>query len=269
MLAYSALIEEAKTRRMPHTKIRGILREYLQVLILKEINRNRLGKKLLFTGGTYLRLVHNIKRFSEDLDFNTKEITRKQFEDLTSSVQKELKRLGLNARLEFTHWQNIYASKIIFPEIEQIYQVSSKHSKKKGIVIKLETNSPKWQVETKAHTVSGYGELYPCICTEKSALFADKIDALNKKQRARHLYDIIFMLSNQYPINKDVLKYYNIKQDPLQVIQERVNSFSNSQLKKQAEAIRPFLFDEEEASLIINAKDVASSLVERYKKHIQ
>ncbi|MBI2252835.1 MAG: nucleotidyl transferase AbiEii/AbiGii toxin family protein, partial [Armatimonadetes bacterium] len=75
MLTYDALINQAKIRGVPFTKIRGILREYLQVLILKELYKTEEGKKLFFTGGTYLRLVHNLKRFSEDLDFNTEIIT--------------------------------------------------------------------------------------------------------------------------------------------------------------------------------------------------
>ena len=70
MLELEALAAEAKQRGMPSSKMRGILREYLQVLILKELYKLPDGKKLLFTGGTYLRLVHQTKRFSEDLDFS-------------------------------------------------------------------------------------------------------------------------------------------------------------------------------------------------------
>ena len=75
MLTYDSLIEQAQSRGMPPTKIRAILREYLQILILKQLYKTESGKKLYFTGGTYLRLIHNLKRFSEDLDFNTNTIT--------------------------------------------------------------------------------------------------------------------------------------------------------------------------------------------------
>ena len=66
MLSYEALIERAKLRDMPSDKMRGVLREYLQILILKEIQRKSPIRRLCFTGGSYLRLVHNIRRFSED-----------------------------------------------------------------------------------------------------------------------------------------------------------------------------------------------------------
>ena len=62
MLTYESLMEQAKLRKMPYTKVRGILREYLQILILKELYKVEEGKKLYFTGGTYLRLVDDLKR---------------------------------------------------------------------------------------------------------------------------------------------------------------------------------------------------------------
>ncbi|MBU1656533.1 MAG: nucleotidyl transferase AbiEii/AbiGii toxin family protein, partial [Candidatus Omnitrophica bacterium] len=77
MLTYDSLVEQAKIGGMPPAKTRGILREYLQVLILKGLYKNEEGKRFYFTGGTYLRLVCGLKRFSEDLDFDVKNITRK------------------------------------------------------------------------------------------------------------------------------------------------------------------------------------------------
>jgi len=55
-----------------------------------------------------------------------------------------------------------------------------------------------------------------------------------------------------------------IGQPPLAVILARVNDFSASDLKKQAESLRPFLFDESEADLIINAPLIVKQLIERY-----
>ncbi len=80
MLELEALAAQAKQRGMPSGKMRGVLREYLQVLILKELYKLPDGKKLYFTGGTYLRLVHQTKRFSEDLDFNAGEMKKSDFE---------------------------------------------------------------------------------------------------------------------------------------------------------------------------------------------
>jgi predicted nucleotidyltransferase component of viral defense system len=266
MLTYESLIEQAKSRGMPPTKIRGILREYLQILILKELYRTEPGKKLYFTGGTYLRLLYNLKRFSEDLDFNTNKITKKEFEQVQKIITTELKRLGLDVKLQFSHWGNVYVSKLIFPKVEKLYNVVSKYSKKEGIIIKVETNRPKWKIKSETQVISGFGEFFTCICTEKGVLFADKIDALNKKRRGRHLYDILFMLSNKLPLSKGVLKALGIKKDPLQLIADRVNNSSRAELKRQAEILRPFLFDEREADLLINAHKIIPLLIDKYRK---
>jgi len=266
MLTYEVLLEQARLRSMPLTKARGILREYLQMLILKEIYKLDDGRKLYFTGGTYLRLVHNLKRFSEDLDFNTASLKRSAFESLAKRVTIELKRINIEASVRFDHWDNILSAQLIFPAIEKAYNIVSRFSKKEGIIIKLEANRPRWNIKKESEVIAGFGELYPCICTDKSALFADKIDALNKKSRGRHIYDITFMLSNKYPVDRKILKSLGIEGDPLEVIENGIKGFSGAELKKQAETLRLFLFDESEADWVIHAKDIIPSLIEKYRK---
>ena len=48
----------------------NIVREYAQHLFLTELYQLQGSEKLLFKGGTALRIVYNSPRFSEDLDFS-------------------------------------------------------------------------------------------------------------------------------------------------------------------------------------------------------
>lgn len=263
MLTYNSLIEQAKLRGIPVTKMRGVLREYLQVLILKYLYRSAEAKKMYFTGGTYLRLVHNIKRFSEDLDFNTNNLAKKEFENLLSTIRNELKRIGIDAGMRFTYRNRLFSASLIFRTIEKEYSISTKYSKKIGLIIKVETNRPKWKMKKESQVISGFGEIYPCICTDKSALFADKIDAFLNKGRARHTYDIIFMLANKYSVDRAVLSALGIAEDPREVILNRINGLSKYELRRQAETLRPFLFDEKEVDLLINAHEIIPNLLEK------
>lgn len=52
--------------------INQIVREYWEMLILREIFQGGLGDYLVFVGGTALRLVYGSPRFSDDLDFYLK-----------------------------------------------------------------------------------------------------------------------------------------------------------------------------------------------------
>lgn len=266
MLTYEALLEQAKARQMPTSKMRRVLREYLQTLILKALYKTQAGRKLYFTGGTYLRFVHGTKRFSEDLDFNTEFLTKASFETVVQAAAAELKRVNLKCVVSFRHFKKIYAADMEFPDIEKLYGVISMYTKKSGLLVKVETNTPGWKIVMETRVISGFGELYPCFCTQRGALFADKIDALVKKTRARHLYDIIFMLSQGYPIDNNVLRVLGIKEPPLEVIRGRVEDFSPGELAKQAESLRPFLFEEADADMIINAHTVIPALIEEYKR---
>ena len=264
MLTYESLLEQAKLRDIPANKIRGILREYLQILILKELYREKNGRNLCFTGGTYLRLVHNIRRFSEDLDFNTANLTRKEFETVIHNVQVGLNRFNAKVNLDFHHWDNMYVAYLTFSEVEKDYTAISRYSNKKGIVIKIETNNPIWEIKTEILLISGFGEMYPVVCTYIGALFADKIDAFIQKNRARHLYDIIFMLSQNHPIDQNVINAIGLGSDPLSLIAKKVKNFTTTQLKHLAEELRPFLFDENETELLINAHTIIPQLISRY-----
>jgi predicted nucleotidyltransferase component of viral defense system len=265
MLSFDSLKEQARIRGMPATKMRGVLREYLQVLILKAIYGGKLAQQLYFTGGTYLRMVHNLKRFSEDLDFNAKSISVKTFESSVKGLKVELGRVNVMCNVEFDHWNSLMVAKIIFPDIEDRYAIESKHKKKKGITIKIEAYRPKWKLTGETEVISGYGETYPCLCTDRTTLFADKIDAFLKKGMARHLYDIIFMFTQRFGVNRSVAGKLGICGDPLEALASYVQSCPKRDLRKKAEALRPFLFEEGEADLVANAQLIIPKLIEKYR----
>jgi len=129
----------------------------------------------------------------------------------------------------------------------------------------LEANRPRWKIKQESRVIAGFGEVYPCICTDKSALFADKIDALVKKSRGRHIYDIIFMLLNKCAVDKDMLKMFGYKDAPPEIMEKRLKGFSAAELKRQAEGLRLFLFDESQADLVIRAKEIIPALAAKYK----
>ncbi|MEN9303775.1 MAG: hypothetical protein RL264_2204 [Bacteroidota bacterium] len=53
-----------------HPHERFLLKEYLQYKILEIVFSSKYASKMLFIGGSCLRIVHQNQRFSEDLDFD-------------------------------------------------------------------------------------------------------------------------------------------------------------------------------------------------------
>ena len=53
----------------------NILREYLQAFVMRSLHESEAFACLSFVGGTALRFVYDLPRFSEDLDFSLEEPT--------------------------------------------------------------------------------------------------------------------------------------------------------------------------------------------------
>ncbi len=72
--------------------INQIVREYWEMLILKEISQNKLSEFLIFAGDTALRLCYQSPRFSNDLDFYLKKkLSFSLFKSSIFKIKKLLK----------------------------------------------------------------------------------------------------------------------------------------------------------------------------------
>ncbi|MDZ7586936.1 MAG: nucleotidyl transferase AbiEii/AbiGii toxin family protein, partial [Patescibacteria group bacterium] len=89
---FNQVLEFAREYGLPLGKKRGILREYLQALFLSKLYKNHLAAKLVFVGGTSLRLLRNLPRFSSDLDFDNLGLSNKQIIGLVNESAKAIKK---------------------------------------------------------------------------------------------------------------------------------------------------------------------------------
>ena len=74
-----------------------LIKEYILLLILDFLSTSKYIQKIAFIGGTNLRLVKGIDRFSEDLDFDCKNLSLTDFNKMTDSVLLFLQKFGINA----------------------------------------------------------------------------------------------------------------------------------------------------------------------------
>jgi len=261
MLTSESLLQEGRDRGMPGTKLRGILREYLQVLLLTELYGQRGGNRLHFTGGTSLRLVGNLGRFSEDLAFNTWNTGRKAFEDLARVAVKGMERRGFAVAVDFEHRGRLSAARLSFREVEKRYGAVSPRTRLGGLMVKMDVNRPVWRRDAEPRIVAGFGETVPVPVTPLPALMADKIDAILRKDRARHLYDLAVLLGRRTPVDVQIWHKLGGEGDPLECLLNRVRRFKPDELRRMAESLRPFLFDERESRLVSDAHSVFPDLI--------
>src|SRR3989338_8748693 len=89
--------EEGKRLNIPANKNRALIREYLQTRIIAYLYGKEGASKISFIGGTSLRLLRGLDRFSEDLDFDNLNLTSKQIEILFQDISSQLNREGFEA----------------------------------------------------------------------------------------------------------------------------------------------------------------------------
>jgi predicted nucleotidyltransferase component of viral defense system len=97
--AISAMLKEFGDIKGP-TDEQNALKEIIQKIVLFGLHRQKFFDHAAFYGGTALRIIHGLNRFSEDLDFclmpaNNEFVLAPFFK----SIEEELERFGMNAKI--------------------------------------------------------------------------------------------------------------------------------------------------------------------------
>jgi hypothetical protein len=82
------IVKEKKGENLPDFLIINFLKEYLQYSVLNFIYKSEKYRNLIFTGGSCLRICHNLPGLSEDLDFD---LDKRDFDILDlENLEKEI-----------------------------------------------------------------------------------------------------------------------------------------------------------------------------------
>ena len=176
--------------------IERIVREYWEMIILKEISQSRLGDFLIFAGGTALRLAYNSPRFSDDLDFYLKK--RLNFSLFETQIKKMARKYGFEiSDLYQKRFTFLAEFKIKVDYLNLPFRVKIEVRKKilkKGFEIRL-LSSP---------TVNFQVLLY-VLKLEKIKEF--KLLALKERKEPRDLFDLWFISQKlKIPFKKPKVK---------------------------------------------------------------
>jgi len=95
------------------------LKEYLQYKILDIIFSSKYGHKLVFMGGTAIRIIYGSDRFSEDLDLDNFNLSQNEFAKLVEYIKVKLEKDGLEVEIKNT-FQNVYHCYLKFPKNKEI-----------------------------------------------------------------------------------------------------------------------------------------------------
>ena len=183
----------------------NVSREYLQIVILEGIYHSKFGRFLSFMGGTCLRLCHNLKRYSEDLDF-TLDVNSGEydFKNLNLIVQQDL--ASRNIKNEINVSQDKIVQKTFIKIVDILDMLGLSRVKGQRLHIKLEVDTSPVDIKfgkRESFFIAKYNEIFPILKHDLPTLFAGKILAILNRpyRRGRDFYDLIWYLSQKVNIN--------------------------------------------------------------------
>jgi predicted nucleotidyltransferase component of viral defense system len=176
-----------------------MLKEYLQLLILDYLSNTPYMKKMTFIGGTCLRLIKGIDRFSEDLDFDCDDITLEEFNQMTDGILLMLRRNGIMAETRDRENARLTAFRrsIFFPGM--LFSLGLTGHRTERLLIKIEAQDQGVQYVAETANIKGCGFYFPVRVPPDGVLCAMKIAAMLARAKGRDFYDVIFLLGLTKP----------------------------------------------------------------------
>jgi predicted nucleotidyltransferase component of viral defense system len=176
-----------------------ILKEYVQLLTLDYLSTTEHIRKMTFIGETNLRLTKGIDRFSEDLDFDCKNLTEEEFIRMSDDVLTFLQRSGLNvrAREQEKNGLNAFRRSLYFPEL--LFSLGISGHREARFLLKIEAQDQQIQYEPVMEFIKGCGFFFPFPVPSEAVLCAMKIAAMLSRGKGRDYYDVMFLLSRTEP----------------------------------------------------------------------
>lgn len=243
-------IEEIK-KQYPsdiHKFERGLLREYLQFLILEIIFSSSIATKLSFLGGTCLRIVYGVKRFSEDLDFDNNGLSSDEFSSLAKMIELELRKQGFDIETRITKRKAIHCH-VKFSNILFENRLSNMQTEK--IDIQIDSFDQGYEYESELYLLNRFNVFKQIRVTPKSVILSQKLWTITQRSRAkgRDFYDILFLFQNTKPD----MGFLNLKfatSSWLEVREKILESIKDIDWDLVASDVQPFLMNVEDSENI-------------------
>lgn len=185
------------------------LKEVAQEIILFGFSQTDFFKHAFFCGGTCLRIVHGLQRFSEDLDFTTTEINPSfNFDHYMEDVLKTLKDFGLEMKVNKSKDDSFVKARALKEDSDKWKISFPANGKLKKIMIKLEIDTNPAAGAIGVMENLEFPLLHRIRCGEVETLFAGKIHALlcRSYTKGRDWYDFLWYVRNKSKINFEFLQ---------------------------------------------------------------
>lgn len=172
---------------------RGILREYLQYKILDIIFKQEISAKLVFLGGTAIKICYGSSRFSEDLDFDNFGLTTDEFIQLSGVIKKELELEGYTVEIRNV-FKTAFHCYIKIPHLLQFNALDVDEDEK--ILIQIDTVPQNFEYAPQNYLLQKFDVFRNIKVTPVNIISSMKVAAIfgRKRMKGRDFYDLVYLL---------------------------------------------------------------------------
>jgi len=227
----------------------NILKEYLQYHILDIVYSSDYNSKLVFLGETAIRIAHNSIRFSEDLDFDNKGLTKTDFVNISQTIKKQLALEGYTVEIKNV-LEGAFHCYIRFPGL--LFENGLSGHKEEKILIQLDAEPQKYDYAPDKHLLNKFGLFRYVNIVPLPLLLSQKIHAIltRKTAKGRDFFDVTFLFGKTEPDYDFLEERLNINTEK-ELISRLRQKTDTVDLKVLAKDIEPFLFDPDQKNRVL------------------
>ena len=236
----------------------NLLREYLQTLILRSFHECEAFRNLAFVGGTALRFLYNLPRFSEDLDFSI--VSEKGYAGMEwmSKVKRDLSLAGFEPHLTWNDRKVVHTGWIRLAGLLYDAGISGVPDHQLAIKLEIDTRPPAGALCERSiitRTVTFLVQHYDLPSMMAGKLYA----AITRKYvKGRDWYDLLWYRTQRPPIepNTKLLQealnqtHRSAKYDAHEWQSLVRNRLASINIQDIAGDVNPFLEHHQDASLL-------------------
>lgn len=196
MLSFSEIRKEFDPRLSGILASRSMIKEYLQCKILEFISRGPFNESLVLLGGTKLRLINGLRRFSDDLDFDLMTgYNRNDHLEMCEFLVDRFTKMNIPAEIDQEKKDkdtDAFTRFINFPDIME--RAGLKDTPGRKFFVKLDAQKHAfgtYKYEPEVKVLNRFDVFVPVRCAPDGMIFATKLCSILERSKGRDFYDII------------------------------------------------------------------------------
>ncbi len=226
-----------------------LIREFLQYKILEIIYDSEYANSLVFMGGTCLRLIHGNNRFSEDLDFDNRGVSKNDFSEVSDMIKKGLELEGYETEITIVH-KGAFHCYVRFPGL--LFREGLSGHKEQKILIQLDTEPQNYNYNPEKFLINKFDVFTEILTTPLPTLLAQKFFAVlnRKRNKGRDFFDITFLLSIQVEPDWQYLEQKTGISNKTNLKKAILEHCEKIDMNKMGKDVEPFLFRDKDAKKV-------------------